>query len=61
MPLGKISHMTGMGKHINEGHKACDFDPNPHKFGGMSDEDMREFMKEEQREGVHPSLRGKRF
>jgi hypothetical protein len=24
----------------------------------MSDHDMREFMKEEQKEGMHPSLKG---
>lgn len=28
---------------------------------GMSENDMRKFMKEEQAEGIHPSLKGKHF
>jgi len=28
---------------------------------GMSDSEMRQFMREEQAEGYHPSLKGKHF
>lgn len=31
------------------------------RFAGMSEEDMRKFLREEQAEGMHPSLRGKHF
>ena len=34
----------------------------PHKFAGMTEEDWRKYMKEEQKEkGMHPSLQGKKF
>jgi hypothetical protein len=31
------------------------------RYAGMTEHDMREFLKEEQREGIHPSLKGKHF
>ena len=55
-----ISDMTG----IKPEHIRSLVDHHPERearFAGMSEEEMREFLKEEQREGVHPSLKGKRF
>jgi hypothetical protein len=34
----------------------------PHKFANMTEKEMKEFLKEEQKEkGMHPSLQGKKF
>lgn len=52
--------MAGM----HTGYLNSPVDHHPHKetlCAGMTDAEMREFMKEEQREGEHPSLKGKRF
>ena len=59
MPEKKISQMSGMPVH----QLRSPYDHNPHTTAccGMSDHDIREFMKEEQKEGMHPSLKGKRF
>lgn len=45
-------------------HVVTPLDHSPHheaRCAGMTDEEMREFMREEQKEGMHPSLKGKRF
>jgi hypothetical protein len=60
MPHRKISRMSGMAPEVVR----SPYDHSPHHeavCAGMTDAEMREFMKEEQKEGVHPSLRGKRF
>lgn len=31
------------------------------EVAGMSEREMRQYFREEQREGIHPSLRGKKF
>jgi hypothetical protein len=57
--------MSGVPEHTVT--SPYDFDPKLHamrhdpRCAGMSDAEMRTFLKEEQAEGVHPSLRGKRF
>ncbi len=65
MPEARIARMTGIRKEVVE--SPYDFscrvehmrsDP---RFAGMSEHDMREFLKEEQKEGMHPSLKGKHF
>ena len=60
MPERKIAHMSG----IPESHIRSSYDYNPNhqmRCAGMTDAEMREFMKEEQKEGMHPSLKGKHF
>lgn len=57
MPQNKIAHLSGVGTH----HSGKGIDHNPHETAGLSDREMRQFMKEEQAEGMHPSLKGKRF
>ena len=60
MPHDRIAKMSGMhAAHVKSG-----MDHHPYHEGrcaGMTDAEMREFMREEQREGSHPSLRHKRF
>ena len=65
MPERRIANMTGLPEHA--ARSPYDFsarqetmrrDP---RFAGMTDAEMREFLREEQHEGVHPSLRGKKF
>ena len=59
MPQDRISRMVGMGKGVRS---PLDHHPlNETRCAGMSDAEMREFMKEEQKEGMHPSLKGKHF
>ena len=65
MPEKGIAQMTGIKEHsvrsrvdFEPGKTAMGHDP---RFAGMSEKEMREFLKEEQREGIHPSLKGKRF
>lgn len=60
MPHDKIANLSGVRTH----HVGKHIDHHPHHTAGcagMTDHEMREFMKEEQKEGMHPSLRGKRF
>ena len=65
MPEKRIAHIAGLRE--DQVRSDIDFSPcktahgHHPKFAGMSEHDMREFMKEEQKEGMHPSLRGKRF
>ena len=67
MPEKKIRHMSGLNVGYGRLGDRIEFDPmvqragHHEKYAGMSEHEMREFMKEEQREGMHPSLRGKRF
>ena len=60
MPKTRVARMSGVGlEHVGSG-----IDHHPHQSvecAGMTDHEMREFMKEEQKEGMHPSLKGKRF
>ena len=60
MPHHKIARMVG----VNPEQVASPLDHSPNheaRCAGMSDEEMRQFMREEQAEGMHPSLKGKRF
>lgn len=65
MPERKIAHMTGM--HNDHVRSPYDYSArieqmkHDHRFAGMTEAEMREFLREEQREGMHPSLKGKRF
>ena len=60
MPHDKIAKMSGV-PHVHAS-KGSDFEHNPNEqFGGMKDTEMRKFMKEEQAEGMHPSLKHKHF
>jgi hypothetical protein len=60
MPERRIAKLAGMPEHQIK--SPYDFNPHhPQRCAGMSDAEMREFMKEEQREGMHPSLKGKKF
>jgi hypothetical protein len=58
MPHKTIANLSGVSVH--RAGKAIDHDPGQ-SCAGMSDHEMRQFMKEEQAEGMHPSLKGKRF
>jgi hypothetical protein len=58
MPHDKIANLSGVRTH----HAGKEIDHNPHETcAGMTDHEMRQFMKEEQKEGMHPSLKGKHF
>jgi hypothetical protein len=57
MPHNRIAHLSGVSTH----HAGKGIDHNPHETAGLTDHEMRQFMKEEQAEGMHPSLKGKRF
>lgn len=60
MPHNKIAHLAGMRSH--EVSSPLDHSPyHEARCAGMSDAEMRQFMREEQAEGMHPSLKGKRF
>jgi hypothetical protein len=66
MPERRIARITGMPEQVVRSPydfsarlQAMRGDP---KFAGMSEEDMRKFLREEQAEkGMHPSLQGKHF
>ena len=65
MPHNRIAQISGIKEHsvrsrvdFEPGKTASGHDP---RFAGMSEKEMRDFLKEEQREGIHPSLKGKRF
>jgi hypothetical protein len=60
MPHHKIARMSGM----TSDDVRSNMDHSPYheaRCAGMSDDEMRQFMREEQAEGMHPSLKGKRF
>jgi hypothetical protein len=59
MPHHKLARMSGMSREAV--HSPLDHHPYHERYAGMTEEGMREFMREEQAEGMHPSLRGKRF
>lgn len=49
---------------VHAGHVVTPLDHAPQhevRCAGMTDAEMRQFMREEQAEGMHPSLKGKRF
>lgn len=59
MPHEKIRRMVGMGS-----VRKSPLDHNPLgecHLPEMSERETRQFLKEEQAEGAHPSLKGKRF
>jgi hypothetical protein len=56
MPHEKVARMSG----VHTGNVGHGVDHHP-QFAGMNEPDMRAFLKEEQAEGMHPSLKGKRF
>jgi hypothetical protein len=60
MPAGKIAKLSGM--HPGQVRSLIDHHP-AGECAGMTEREMRQFLKEEQKEGphVHPSLHGKRF
>jgi len=66
MPEHKIAQMSGVQeRYVTSPH---DFSARRQQAmdGGrcpahMTDEQWREFLREEQKEGMHPSLRGKKF
>jgi hypothetical protein len=62
MPHHKIEALSGLhGVRHTRGHP---MEHNPHHTAhGMplTEPEFREFLREEQKEGMHPSLRGKRF
>jgi hypothetical protein len=58
MPHKTIANLSGVRVHHTG--KEIDHDPGQ-SCAGMNDQEMRKFMKEEQAEGMHPSLKGKRF
>ena len=57
MPERRIAKMTGL---YPENVRAPLIDHHPQKQA-LTPEEMREFLKEEQKEGMHPSLKGKHF
>ena len=65
MPEKRVARMSGMPEHVTT--SPYDFSArlqamhNDPRFAGMTDAEMRAFLKEEQAEGMHPSLQGKRF
>jgi hypothetical protein len=60
MPSEKITRMSGVSTH-NVG-RGIDHAPQAeHSQNLLNKEEMREFLREEQKEGVHSSLKGKRF
>ena len=66
MPHNRIAQISGV-PHVVDTRSRIDFEPgktasgHDPRFAGMSEKEMRDFLKEEQREGVHPSLKGKHF
>jgi hypothetical protein len=65
MPERRVAKMSGMPEcdvtspyDFSARIQGMRHDP---RFAGMSDAEMRAFLREEQREGVHPSLQGKKF
>ena len=65
MPAKEISKNFHLAEHHNLGSrddfvKVHDVAARQ-KFGNMTNEEMRKFMEEEQKEGKHPSLKGKKF
>ena len=60
MPHNKIANLSGVGVH--QAGKEIDHHPQHTAYHSeLSEAEMREFLKEEQREGMHPSLKGKHF
>jgi hypothetical protein len=60
MPHDRIQAISG----VRHSAKGSPLEHNPHHTAhGMplSDAEFREFLKEEQKEGMHPSLKGKHF
>ena len=55
----KIANMSGVG--MTEVGKGIDYHPGHSARPALNPDEMREFLREEQREGVHPSLKGKHF
>ena len=51
--------MSGVG--MTEVGKGIDYHPGHSARPALNPDEMREFLREEQREGVHPSLKGKHF
>jgi hypothetical protein len=65
MPEKTIANMSGISERyvrssVDHSCRAEHMARDP-RFAGMSESDMRKFLKEEQEEGMHPSLKGKRF
>ena len=60
MVHNKIAKMSGVPQATHSLGADVEFHPHA-QCAGMSDAEMREFMKEEQKEGMHPSLKGKHF
>lgn len=59
MPHEKVARMSGV--HVGNVGRGMDHHPQRESLPGMSEEDTRKFMREEQQEGMHPSLKGKHF
>lgn len=57
MPHNHISQLSGVGVH----HAGKEIDHHTRRTAGLSEAEMRQFMSEEQKEGMHPSLKGKHF
>jgi len=59
MPHQRIKNLAGFGHSI---HSPIDHNPlGECHLPGMSERETRQFLREEQAEGYHPSLKGKRF
>ena len=62
MPHERIAAISGMKP--AEAMRGSQFEHTPHHTAHgrpLDDEEFREFLKEEQKEGMHPSLKGKHF
>jgi hypothetical protein len=59
MPHDRITAISGM-RHV-EAVKGSRFEHNPHHTAHGKPLSEEEFLKEEQKEGMHPSLKGKHF
>jgi len=60
MPHDRIANLSG----VKMRYAGEEIDHNPRHSAScarLSESEMREFLKEEQMEGKHPSLQGKRF
>jgi len=55
----KMARLSGMPAHTIS--SPLDHNPRTERCAGMSDAELRKFFKEEQKEGMHPSLKGKKF
>jgi hypothetical protein len=54
-----LGHKIGITD--NMGVQSAAVRQHPHKFAGLTEAEEKEFLKEEQKEGHHPSLKGKKF